>query len=161
MSIYEFAIRMEEDGAAFYRELAGKSPNPAVQSVLRMLAEEEDKHAQAVRAMAAEEPEEPIGADVLKNARTIFRQMRNKGEPFVTETEQIHLYHKALEIEEKSRAFYLARAAEMKQARAKQLFERLAAEEQKHAELLDNVIELVSRPKQWLENAEFFHQEEY
>jgi rubrerythrin len=162
MSIYDFAIQMENEGAAFYRELAGKSPNPSVQSVLRMLAEEEDKHAAAVRAMAAEQPDAELEtADVLANAKNIFRRVKEFGEPFVTETDQIHLYRQALELEEKSRAFYLDRADEVKGPKAKRLFERLADEEGKHAQLLENLIEAVSRPKQWLENAEFFHQEEY
>lgn len=34
-------------------------------------------------------------------------------------------------------------------------------EEKKHYFLLDNIIEFVSRPEQWLENAEFYHLEEY
>lgn len=162
MSIFEFAIQMENEGAAFYRELAGKSPNPSVQQVLRMLAEEEDKHAAVIRAMAAEQPKgDWEAADVLKNAKNIFRRAREFGERFVTETEQVQLYRQALEIEEKSRAFYLDRAEEAKQPLHKQIFRRLADEEGKHETLLENLIELVSRPKQWLENAEFFHQEEY
>lgn len=162
MSIYEFAIQMENEGALFYRELAGKSPNLSVQSVLRMLAEEEDKHAAAVRAMAAEQPETELQtADVLANAKNIFRRVKEFGEPLVTETDQIHLYRQALELEEKSRAFYLDRADETGRPEAKRLFERLAGEEANHAELLENLIEAVSRPQQWLENAEFFHMEEY
>ncbi|HOK67613.1 MAG TPA: ferritin family protein [Anaerohalosphaeraceae bacterium] len=163
MSIFEFAIQMEKEGAAFYRELAEKSPNPSVQSVLRMLADEEDKHAQAVRAIASEEPAdcEMAETDVLAHARNIFRRAKEFGETFVTETDQIQLYRQALEIEEKSRAFYLDRADQVPHPRQRYLFVRLADEEARHAVLLENLIELVSRPKQWLENAEFFHQEEY
>ncbi|HOQ05485.1 MAG TPA: ferritin family protein [Anaerohalosphaeraceae bacterium] len=163
MSIFDYAIQMENEGAAFYRELAGKSPNPSVQQVLRMLAEEEDKHAAVIRAMAAQQPAgaQTEAADVLANAKNIFRRAKEYGETFVIETDQIHLYRQALEIEQKSRAFYLDRADQAERPEQKQIFQRLAEEEERHEELLENLIELVSRPKQWLEDAEFFHPEEY
>ncbi len=163
MNPFDFAIQMEQEGAAFYRELAGKSPNQAIQRILQMLADEEEKHARAVQAMAAElpEPAEAFETDVLTEAKNIFRRIRDFGEKFAIETEPIALYRQALEVEEKSRAFYLDRADQTHRAEHKRIFERLADEEAKHAELLDNLLEMISRPKQWLENAEFFHPEDY
>ena len=43
----------------------------------------------------------------------------------------------------------------------KRIFQKLAEEEKKHYFLLENIIQFVSRPETWLENAEFYHLEEY
>ena len=37
----------------------------------------------------------------------------------------------------------------------------LADEEEKHYKLLDNIIELITKPEIWLENAEFNHLDEF
>jgi rubrerythrin len=43
----------------------------------------------------------------------------------------------------------------------KEIFLKLADEEKKHYFLLENIIDFVSRPQKWLENAEFYHLDEY
>lgn len=74
---------------------------------------------------------------------------------------QIELYKKAQEIEEKSRKFYLEKAGEAVNPAQKEIFSKIADEEKKHYFILENVIEFVSRPQNWLENAEWYHLEEY
>ena len=41
------------------------------------------------------------------------------------------------------------------------ILKELIAEERKQLNVLDNIIEMVSRPQNWLDNAEFFHLDEY
>ena len=43
------------------------------------------------------------------------------------------------------------------------LFKKLAAEEDRHYRIMDNIVDFVSRPEpgNWLENAEWHHLEEY
>jgi len=55
----------------------------------------------------------------------------------------------------------LEKAHEVKEKYQEELFLRLAEEEKKHFFLLKNIVEFVSRPETWLENAEFYHLEEY
>jgi rubrerythrin len=87
--------------------------------------------------------------------------MSQKKEAFEIETDQVELYKKAQGIEQASRNFYLEKAGEIKDAFQKEVFENLAGQEQKHYLLLDNIIELVVRPEQWLEDAEWHHLDEY
>ena len=68
---------------------------------------------------------------------------------------------KAQDIEKKSRDFYTEKANEVKQEYQKDIFLKLAEEEKKHYFLLENIIDFISRPETWLENAEFNHLEEY
>ncbi len=74
---------------------------------------------------------------------------------------QIEVYKKAQDIEKKSIDFYLQKADEVKEHCQKGTFRKLAEEEKKHYFLLQNIIEFVSRPESWLENAEWYHLEEY
>ena len=41
------------------------------------------------------------------------------------------------------------------------MFQMIFKEEQRHAKVLESVIEFVSSPEKWLENAEWYHLEEY
>ncbi|KKL92192.1 hypothetical protein LCGC14_1887170, partial [marine sediment metagenome] len=98
---------------------------------------------------------------ILTDAKNVFVQLKDSGEEFDVEISQIDLYKKAQDIEEKSRDFYLEKASQVEEEYQKDIFLRLANEEKKHYFLLDNIIEFVSKPEQWLENAEFYHLEEY
>ena len=99
--------------------------------------------------------------EILDSARNIFQRVRDFGEDFDAEADQVKLYEQALELEYKSRAFYLDRADQVKLPRQKELFKILAEEEAQHITLLENLSEFAARPQHWLENAEFFHAEEY
>ena len=160
MDIFEFALKMEKDGAEFYRELAQKTGSQPLQEVLGLLADEEDKHYRAIEAIVAEKHDMPQ-ADILDSAKNVFQRAKEFGDPLTTETDQVGLYNQALELERKSEAFYLDRADQVKLPRQKELFQQFAAEEAKHIVLLENMIEFVTRPQHWLENAEFFHPDEY
>jgi rubrerythrin len=86
--------------------------------------------------------------------------MRESAQNFNFNISEIELYKKALEIEQQSRDFYLEKADEVAEAQ-KEIFLELADEEKKHFFLIENIIDFVSRPERWLENAEFYHLEEY
>jgi len=44
MDIFEFAMEKEKLARDYYRELAERAPNTGLQSILKMLADEEAKH---------------------------------------------------------------------------------------------------------------------
>jgi rubrerythrin len=98
---------------------------------------------------------------ILAEAKNVFVQIQESNENFGFDLGQIELYKKAQDIEERSRDFYLEKANEVTEEYQKEIFLRLADEEKKHYFLLENIIEFVSRPETWLENAEFYHLEEY
>ncbi len=160
MDIFDYALKMEKDGESFYREIASKTNNKGLQTILTMLADEEVKHYRAIENMR-QDKYQMTETTVLDDARNIFVEMKDAGEEFKPEQEQTTLYEKAQEIEKKSQQFYQEKSNQTDKDDQKKLFERLAKEEQKHYFLLENIIEFVSRPKQWLENAEWYHLEEY
>ncbi len=160
MDIFEYAMQMEKDGEAYYRQLIQKVANKGLKTILTMLADDEVKHYNAIDKIRTGKFQ-MTATTVLTDAKNIFVQLKNTGTGFDVEISQVDLYKKAQDIEEKSRDFYLEKANEVGQDYQKELFLKLAEEEQKHYFLLDNIIEFVSRPEHWLENAEFCHLEEY
>lgn len=160
MDIFEFAMKMEEDGKNYYLELSGKATDEGIQNILKMLAADEDKHFAVIKRMK-EEQSVMVETRVLEKAKNIFVKMKEKNEEIDLSSTPIHLYTKAKEIEERSIKFYLEMSAEMEDDAHRDLFLLLAEEEKMHEFLLENVIEFISKPKLWLDNAEFNHLEDY
>ena len=160
MDIFDFALKMEKDGEQFYLDLYQKNTNTGIRKVLKLLADEEVKHYNAIDKMKTG-PSHITETKILDDAKNIFVELKDSGQEFDVETSQIDFYKKAQDVEEKSRNYYLEKANEVSRDYQKELFLKLAEEEKKHYFLLDNIIEFVSRPEHWLENAEFFHLEEY
>jgi rubrerythrin len=160
MDIFEFAMKMEEDGKNYYLELAGKASDEGIQNILKGLAADEEKHFAVLKQMKDEQPV-MVETNILDKAKNIFTEMKDKGVEIDVSTTPVHLYEKAKEIEERSIKFYQDMSAEMENEEQKNLFQMLAEEEKRHVFLLENVIDFVSKPQIWLENAEFNHLEDY
>jgi rubrerythrin len=161
MDIFEYAMQMEADGEDFYRTAAQESKHRGIKAILTMLADEELKHYKTIEQMKSDQPPQMAQTTILTDAKNIFVQMKESGEKFTSQTSQIRLYKQALDIEKKSRDFYTEKANEVLDEDQKELFLKLAQEEQNHYVLLENIIDFLSRPDTWLENAEFNHLDEY
>jgi rubrerythrin len=161
MNILELAKKKEQFSMDLYTELAGKTHSDGLRGIFTMLAEEEKKHYRIVADMAREIPAGALETPVLKKASGIFKKMQQGARQSVFPGSELELYEKAGRHEKESRDFYLQRASETKDELQKSVFKRLAAEEQKHLVLLDNICDFVSRPLSYLEDAEFVHLENY
>ena len=160
MDIFDYALKMEKDGETFYREIAQKTSSKGLKKILTMLADEEVKHYQAIENMRQDNCQ-MTKTTVLDAAKNIFIEMKDSGEKFEPDQEQIQLYARAQAIEKESQQFYQEKASQADKENQKELFERFAKEEEKHYFLLENIIEFISRPGEWLENAEWYHLEQY
>jgi rubrerythrin len=161
MNIFEFAKEKEKYAEDFYRDRAAKSPDKGLSKIFLLLADEEEKHFDMIDKMQSDKPAEFGEADVLAGAIAIFEKIREGGKKFTFDKSELELYKEAQKIEEDSRKFYLEKAGEVTNQAHKDIFLRLADEEKKHYLLLDNIIEFVARPERWLEDAEFYHLEDY
>jgi rubrerythrin len=159
-NIFEYAMQMEKDGEDYYRQLAQKTGNNGMKTILTMLADEEVKHYNALDKIKTQQTQ-IAESGILTDAKNVFVQLKESGESIDFDINQKELYTKARDIEKKSQDFYTEKANEVTEKFQKELLLKLAVEEQKHYVLLDNIIDFISRPEQWLENAEFFHLEDY
>lgn len=166
MNLFDFALTMELDGVANYKELAAKTVHPDLKAVLEGLAAEERRHYDIIKAAQGGEwgivPEQPALSavpnvfadktfDLADQARTIPRL---KAEP-------IDLYRAALDREKESVSLYQELAQKAASPEEKSLCQKLREEEEKHVELMDNIVEMLNRVQDWVESAEFNHQEIY
>ncbi len=160
MNIYDYAMKMEKDGEAYYRELAAKTSNKGLKNILTMLADAEVAHFELFRGMRENKDVSVGESDIIDNVKNVFARMKKEGssEPDLSE---VDLYRRAQELEEQSRDFYLGKAAEAAVAEQKEILLEIAEEEKRHYHILENIIDFVSRPEQWLEDAEWYHLEEY
>ncbi len=160
MDIFEYAMKMEKDGEAYYRELAGKTVNKGLKNIFTMLAEAEVIHYGIFRKMRNNEKFGVGETEILSDVKNVFEKMRDEKDTNVNVSE-IDLYKKAEEIERLSKDFYLKQAEDAKDTAQKDIFLRIAEEEKKHYFILERIIDFVSRPLQWLEDPEWYHLEEY
>jgi rubrerythrin len=161
MDIFEFAMEKEKYSEQYYRDLAQRTSHTGLRNILTMLADEEAKHYRTVERMKTETPREVTDTPVLENAREIFEKMRGSPQKLDLHISEADLYRKACDIEEASRRFYLERAQEAQDPAQKEIFQKLAAEEHKHYLIVDGIRSFVARPETFLENAEFFHYDDY
>lgn len=161
MDIYEFAMKMEKDGENYYRELAKKTENTGFKNIFTMLADTEVTHQNIFKKMKENEQGKVVHTKILSRVNNIFIQMREKHTEIPVAITQSELYKKAQEVEKKSRDFYIEKAGEVKEPHQKETFLKIAEEEKKHALILAEIIDFVSRPESWLENPEWYHLEDY
>jgi rubrerythrin len=99
--------------------------------------------------------------EILSNVKNIFVEMQEAKDTFGVNISQKELYKKAQQIEKKSQDFYSEKATEVNDLSQKGLFLQIAEEEKKHYWILENILNFISRPQNWLENAEWYHLDEY
>lgn len=161
MNIFEFGKRMEKDGETYYRELAEKCNNKSLKNILMMLADDEVKHYTVLKEMAEGEIPKMSETKILNNVRNIFEEAKESSRDFSFDITQAELYKKAWDLEKKSEEFYLEKSEIAENREQRMMLKRLASEEQQHYWILENVIEFISQPDNWLENAEWHHLEEF
>lgn len=155
MDIFEFGMQMEKDGEKFYRELAQKCGDKGLENILNMLADSEVTHYKVLKEMKEKTDPALAQAPTLKDVKNVFAGMGEGQKDFSFDMAQVDLYKKAQDLEKQSEDFYRDKASEVQNDVQKEIFMKIAVEEKDHWLILDKVIDFVSRPEQWLENAEW------
>jgi rubrerythrin len=151
---------MECEGQEYYHALASKTAHTGLKNILTMLADDEIKHQQAIEniritsCVMAE-------SQALNKAKNVFRQMKEFGAEVDLSGDEEKLYQHAMDLEAKSRAFYKDKADQVQTPEQKALFLKLAEEENKHYQIMSNLVDFVEAPKNWLADAEFERLGEY
>ena len=163
MKILDYAMQMEKDGEKYYRELADQCGDSGLATMLNMLAEAELKHCSVLQQMKKKRPVQLEEGTIRDDVKNIFAQMMESGEEAEFTASEVDTYKRAQQLEQRSRDFYEEKAEECDSPADEEVFYQLADEEELHYQLLDSIIEFVSRPLpgNWLENAEWYHNEDY
>ncbi|OGV62001.1 MAG: hypothetical protein A2498_08195 [Lentisphaerae bacterium RIFOXYC12_FULL_60_16] len=162
MNIVEYAIQMEKDGEVFYRKLQAKTRTPGLKAILGRLADAEAQHQAVLVRLAANRKAVLPKSRLRVQARNLFRKLLDKKPMAVDKLSQLKLYRQARSLEKKSIDFYTKKARKSDGEATTALFTAIIAEEKLHFALLDTLVNLLANAEgAWLENAEWFHQDEY
>lgn len=162
MNVFDFAMQMEKDGEALYRDIAKKTKNEGLQKIFNTLADEEVVHYNTFKKLQEKTEIQILQSNVLDKAKNIFIEIKDTGNLDLSdESPQTEAYEKALQAEKEAYTFYEQKAEESDDPEEKHILHTFAREERQHYQLLKNVLEFVSRPQQWLENAEYANMAEY
>ena len=106
MDIFEFAMEREKLSENYYRELACKASSKGLAKIFNMLADEEAKHFRVIGEMQAKIPQQASETNVLSKAKDAFEEIRGGEQEFDFGANEVEVYKKAQQMEEKSRDFY-------------------------------------------------------
>lgn len=162
MDVFDFAMQMETDAEAFYRKLAGKSPAAGMEKIFLDLAEDEQKHYQIFRDLKNAIGSTVLqGSSVLDNARNVFAELLEKRADVAIMQDNLEGYRYAMKLEADGAHFYEdAARREIDPALAKLLM-RIAEEERKHFNIVENVYRYVNAPNEYLAWVEFSNLDDF
>jgi rubrerythrin len=166
MNIFDFAMKMEEDGKAFYEKMASQAGNSVIKDILLGLARDEEKHYEIFRRfrdgdLTGIEEMRTQRTKIMDEASNIFQQIASSKRELSFGADVRSTWVEAQQIEKKSEDFYREKAAEETKEGVRDTLNLIADEEHKHWVLIEHVLQFLERPKQWLEDAEWHHLEDY
>ena len=164
VDVFEYAMKMETDGKKFYEQQAAKAQLPQLKSILLELASDEQKHYNIFKAMKdgrSVEYKEAERTTIVASIKNVFEELQAQNQSFRFPADVATAWREAREIEKKSEDFYRQKAGQMKTEQQRHILNRIADEEQKHWQSIENVIQFLNRPKAWLEDAEWNQLEDY
>jgi rubrerythrin len=160
MNVFEYAMKMEEDGREYYESRAAATKNPALKRIWEQLAADEIKHYEIFRRFRdGEVPKaaemSAAGTTILEGTKTIFEESAQKEDLQVFAGDELAAWEKAKQMEVETEDFYRKHAKEEANSEVSKSLSLLADEERKHVHLIEHVIEFINQPKQWLDDAEW------
>lgn len=158
MNIFEFAMQMETDGRNYYLNQAEKTDHPMLKKILLEMADDELKHYNIFKRLRdghAAEYDEAKKTTIISSAKNIFQTMKDQGSDFAGDENVVNIWAQAREVEKKAEKFYREKADETDDDNANHILNRIADEEHMHWATIDNVINFLDKPNQFLENAEW------
>ncbi|MFH2035367.1 MAG: ferritin family protein [Candidatus Zixiibacteriota bacterium] len=164
MDVFEFAMKMEDDGRQYYLSHAEKTSNPSLKNILLELADDELRHYNIFKSMKNNEEakyDDSQKTTIIGTVKTVFEQLKEKDSDYKFGGDFIDVWKKAVTIEKDAEKFYRKKAGELKDANQKNILNKIADEEHNHWVTLENVVHFLERPQTWLEDAEWNNLETY
>ena len=150
-TILETARQTEQDGLKFYEDAAAKTANPLANRMFESLAEAEEKHLAMVESLAAGDFRvTPYVGEFPETLRNVFADMpESLRAKAVSNPGDLEVLNLAIEMEDRSLAFYRGWAGKAAAPEARKLCERLAAEEEDHWKILTGTAEYLENTGNW------------
>lgn len=155
MNVFDFAMKMELDGKAYYEKLAAESSISGLKSIFTSLAADEQKHYDIILAIKTGTNPKMADSSVLETAKNLFEEIAADRNMASSLHKSLDGYQHARKIEADSVRFYEDMAKKEDNPETVQLLLRLANEEKKHFNIMDNLYDFVLAPQNFLAWGEF------
>jgi len=162
MNVFDFAIKMELDGKAFYEKLAKGTNIAGLQTIFSRLAADEQKHYEIFLALKGQAQATAMeDTTVLEQAMNVFEKLLEEKETLGPIKGDLEGYNYAMKLEADSFRLYEDAAQKERNQDVKNLLLRIAGEEHKHFSILQNIYDFVNAPNQYLAWGEFSNIDEF
>lgn len=161
MDNIQFAIQMELDGEKYYNEQAELNKGNRLESVFRLLAKDEQKHAEIVRKYADQKSFDLSEDNAYSEFENVFKNQEDFKLETTTDPLQVDAYRLALKKEQESIDLYMKMRDEAKTEDGRKLFEYLVKQEEYHYNIFDNLVDHLRKAEDWVEDAEFGRRPKY
>jgi rubrerythrin len=163
MNVYDFAMKMETDAEGLYRKLAQESNLEGLQRIFLEVAADENRHFHIFESFKVGSSAIEMGhSKALENSKNVFAGLLEHKEtygPFSNDL--LEGYRYALKIEADLYKFYQDTAKKEQNENVKNALLKVAAEEEKHFNIVQNIYDFVNAPNQYLAWAEFSNIDEF
>lgn len=162
MNVLDYAMQMEVDGQAYYQKMAEQTRLSGLKNIFMRLADDEKKHYDIFRKLKeGESAPEMLDTTVLDDTRNVFEELPATSDTLDTTGEDLEAYRHAMQIEADSARLYEDAADKETDSAIRDLLKRIAEEERKHFNILDNIYQFVNAPNQYLAWGEFSNLDEF
>ncbi len=155
MNIFDFAMKMELDGKAYYEKLAAETAVPGLKTIFTTLAADEQKHYDTIKAIKAGTSGAMADSTVLKEAKNLFAALMGDKDTAGSLKKSLDGYEHARTIEAASVRFYEDAAGKEANPETARLLLQIASEEKKHYNIMDNLYDFTLTPLNYLAWGEF------
>jgi rubrerythrin len=150
MKAVEIAMKMEEDAINFYSEAAEKTTHSFGKKMFQSFALDEKRHLEMLKGIFKGLNIEIMEGEPGEAVKSIFETLKSEMmERIEATTDEINALKLALDMEKKGFEYYKKVTAETSDEKEKALFQRLAVEEEKHYNILQNTYAFLSDTGNW------------
>ena len=161
MNVFDFALEMELDGKSHYEKLAAGTPIDGLKNIFIMLAADEQKHYETIQSMKAGGYGAMAGSTALDESRNVFQGLMNQRALLGSLHKDLDGYRYAMHVEADSVKLYEDMAKKEKGVECVQLLLKIANEEKKHFNIMENLYDFVLAPQNYLAWGEFSNLKEF
>lgn len=157
MNVFDFAMKIELQGKAYYETLAESAGIAELKGIFTGLAADEQKHYDLFKGLKEGKNWGMADSTMLQRARSVFTDLIDRPEALQEMQDALGAYQLALKVEAESVRLYEDMAKKEEDPVLVRLYLTLANEEKSHYNILDNLCELAKRPKErvpWRESKE-------
>jgi rubrerythrin len=152
---------MEEESRKLYEELATAATVPELKNLFTLLAASELEHRDALVKMKKDAKPSKAQFKSLDEAACVFQPLLAKRELMMELKNERDAYLNVVKEEEKEIGFYVESAEQTKDEAIREILLKIAEEERKHLNIVENIYSFVESPKNFLAWGEFSNLKEY